>query len=83
MNAKKWVEILEVNDHIQANIFKGLLEAQGVMVMISQEGYQQAIGITGAPNAMVSLLVPDDQETSARQVLDDYEKGLFEIEDPQ
>lgn len=75
---RDWVEIHEVGDQIQANILKGLLEAQGVMVNISQEGYQQAIGLTGMAGTMVKLLVPSDQVSQAEQVLADFYQGKYE-----
>lgn len=75
---RDWVEIHEVGDQIQANILKGLLEAQGVMVNISQEGYQQAIGLTGLPGTMVKLLVPSDQISLAETILADFYQGKYE-----
>ncbi len=75
---RDWIEIHEVSDQIQANILKGLLEAQGVTVNISQEGYQQAIGLSGLPGMMVKLYVPDDQVQQAQQVLNDFYAGNYE-----
>jgi hypothetical protein len=83
MDKREWVEVEEAPDQLQANILKGLLEAQGVTVLVTQEGYQQAIGLAGFGSAMVKIMVPNDQEEMARQVLDDFYSGKFEDEDEQ
>ena len=78
MDKREWVEIEEAADQLQANILKGLLEAQGVTAMISQEGYQQAMGLAGFGSAMVQIMVPSDQVDMAKQVLRDFYSGKFE-----
>jgi hypothetical protein len=80
MEKREWVEVEEAADQLQANILKGLLEAQGVTVLISQEGYQQAIGLAGFGSAMVQIMVPNDQVDMAMQVLKDFYSGKFEEE---
>ena len=60
---------------IQAEIIRGFLEAQGLSVLISREGYQSAIGISGPPAAFIEILVPNDQVADAKNILDDYHSG--------
>lgn len=75
MEEKNWEVVEEVVDIIQAEIIRGLLEAQGISVLISREGYQSAIGITGHPAAFIEVLVPNDQVNEAKKILEDYYSG--------
>jgi hypothetical protein len=77
MAKREWKEVDEVEDLALANILKGLLEAQGVSVMISQESYQQTLGLSGFPGAMVKLYVPSDQLADAEKVIEYFYSGLF------
>ena len=79
MTDEHWEEIEQVAGDLQAEIFKGLLEAQGIQVWLSQEGgghsaYSLTIGKLGA----VHLLVPASQSEAARAVLQDYYAGKYE-----
>jgi hypothetical protein len=78
MTERKWVLIEVVNDAIQAEILKGLLEAQGVMVNIVREGYQTAFGISGQMGVRIEIMAPSDQTELAKQVIADYHTGKFE-----
>ena len=53
MSDRKWELVTMVNDPIQAEILKGLLEAQGVMIHIVREGYQAAYGIANQPSVHI------------------------------
>lgn len=68
---------------IKAEIFKGLLEAQGVTVKLSQEAAASALGLGAGVGKIgeVDILVPKDEEANARQVLKDYYDGKFEEDD--
>ncbi len=68
---------------IEAEIFKGLLEAQGVTVKLSQEAAASALGLGAGVGKIgeVDILVPKDEEANARQVLKDYYDGKFEEDD--
>ena len=74
MSKNKWVEIFSAVNQIEAEIIKGYLEAQGLVVHISQEGYQKAIGISGIPGAYIEIMVPNHQEKQALEFLADYSK---------
>lgn len=78
MQDRKWVLVEVVNDALVAEILKGLLEAQGVMVNIVREGYQAALGITGQMGVRIEILAPSDQADQARQVIADFHAGKFE-----
>lgn len=78
MGDESWVVVTTVSGEIQAEIIKGLLEAQGISVFLNQEGAGRAYGIGVGPLGEVQLLVPHTQEEAAQQVLADYEAGKFE-----
>jgi hypothetical protein len=82
MAAKKWAVLDEIGGTFNAELIKGLLEAQGVPVVLSQEGaghyaYAMTVGSLG----QVQILVPDDHLEEARQILADYYAGKFENPD--
>jgi len=82
MSAKKWAVLDEVGGTLNAELIKGLLEAQGVPAVLSQEGaghyaYAMNVGSLG----QVQILVPEDSLAEARQILSDYYAGKFEDQD--
>jgi hypothetical protein len=83
MPEENWEVIDEVAGDIQAEMLRGLLEAQGFRVWLSQEGAGRAYGLTLSTLGAVQILVPSDSAKSARHVLDDYYAGFYEKEDLQ
>lgn len=81
MNGKTWKKIREEIDVIQAELMKSLLEAHGVQVFISREGYETAMGITGHSLTHIEILVPSDQIEDAKKILVDYDAGNFQLDD--
>lgn len=73
-----WETFAEVGGMLTAELWRGLLEAQGIPVVLSQEGAGRAIGLTVGPLGSVAILVPANEVEHARQVLDDYEAGELE-----
>lgn len=80
MSDRKWELVTVVSDPIQAEILRGLLEAQGVTVHIVREGYQAAFGIANQASVRIELLAPNDQVEAARKIIADYNAGEFEEE---
>lgn len=79
MKSDKWVLLDKVNGSFKAEILKGLLEAQGIETMLSQEGAAHyGYALTVGPMGEVEILVPSRELEHARQVLSDYEAGKFE-----
>lgn len=79
MISDKWVLLDKVNGSFKAEILKGLLEAQGIDTMLSQEGAAHyGYALTVGPMGEVEILVPSRELENARQVLADYEAGKFE-----
>ena len=75
MEDRKWEVVEEALDVVQAEILRGLLEAQGIMVLISREGYESAYGFSGHAAAFIEILVPNDQVKEAKKILGDYYSG--------
>jgi hypothetical protein len=79
MPAENWVVLEEVGGSFQAEILGGLLEAQGIPVVLSQEGAgRSAYAVTVGPLGQVQILVPAEVLEEARKVLEDYYNGAFE-----
>jgi len=78
MEEIKWASLLRVAGDLQAEIFGGLLEAQGIPVLLSREGAGKAYGLSVGPLGEVEILVPSNLLESAQQVMEEYRAGLFE-----
>ena len=75
----KWEVVDEVPGDLQAEILKGLLEAQGIKVWLSQEGIGHSVfPVTISPMGRVQILVPHEQLQDARTILNDYYSGSLE-----
>jgi hypothetical protein len=72
--SKQWIQVGEVTDAFEAEMLRGLLEAQGISVVITQEGAGKAIGITGGRLGSVEVYVAPHQAEEARKLLADYFK---------
>lgn len=77
----EWVVLEYVPGDLQAEILRGLLEAQGIPVFMSQESAGRAIGLTIGPLGEVTILVRSEDLQEAQRVLTDYRSGLFEKEE--
>lgn len=78
MTEQKWVSAITVQGELQAEILRGLLEAQGVPVQLSGEGVARVYGLTAGPLAEVDLLVPETKLSEAQEVVRAYNAGEFE-----
>lgn len=83
----QWEVVDEVAGDLQAEILKGLLQAQEIQVWLSQEGAGKAYGMGMGALGRVQILVPDYSAEAARQILDEYYSGKLEgenlvIDDP-
>jgi hypothetical protein len=83
MSEENWEVIDEVAGDLQAEMLRGLLEAQGFKVWLSQEGAGKAYGLTLSTLGTVQILVPSESAERARLIMDDYYAGLYEKEDLQ
>jgi hypothetical protein len=78
MSDPNWVSVTSVQGELQAELLRGLLEAQGITVQLSEEGVARVYGFTVGPLAEVYLLVPEDQLQAAQKVISDFQAGKFE-----
>lgn len=79
MSSDQWTLLCEMPGQLQAQILRGLLEAQGIsVVLLSQEGVGDAYALTVGPLGLVPILVPHGDLERAHEILDAYFAG----EDP-
>lgn len=82
MGESDWEVVYEAEGPLQAELLRGLLEAQEIPVVLSQEGIGRVYGLTVGPLAVVQILVPGSQVGRARQILKDYDSNVgFETSD--
>lgn len=77
MSKEQWKVLIEVAGEAQANSLRGLLEAQGIQVVLSAEGTSHIYGFSIFPLGAIQIIVPADELEQAQQVLDDFESGVF------
>jgi hypothetical protein len=73
--SEDWIVLDEVPGMLQAEILRGMLEAQEIPSVLSQEGAGRAIGITIGTLGAVQILVPSKDLDRAREILDGYYAG--------
>jgi hypothetical protein len=66
---------------LEADIIKGMLEAQGIETMLSYEAAGTAYGLGVGRLARVEILVRNEQVPEAEAILDDYQSGKFAQEE--
>jgi hypothetical protein len=72
MSDEKWEVVDEVAGELQAELIRGLLEAQEIKVVLSQEGIGRVYATTVGAFGRVQILVSAKDEALARQILDQY-----------
>lgn len=78
MAKEEWTVVDKVHGQLQAEILKGLLEAQGIMVWLNQQGAAHAYAVSVGSLGMVEILVPSSMLENSRQILEAYYRGDFE-----
>ena len=78
MVEEEWVLVDKVQGQLQAELLKGLLEAQGILVWLNQQGASRAYAVTVGTLGAVELLVPSSAYDQAKQIIDAYYRGDFE-----
>ena len=73
-----WLVLGEVPGQLQAEIVRGLLEAQEIVVHLTQEGAGRALGLAVAPLGMVQILVRKKEYAAAEKIYADYLDGALE-----
>jgi N-methylhydantoinase B/oxoprolinase/acetone carboxylase alpha subunit len=75
---EEWILVDKVQGQLQAEILKGLLEAQGIIVWLNAQGAAHAYAVSVGTMGAVELLVPSSLADQARQILEEYYRGDFE-----
>lgn len=83
MNSTDWVVIRTEFFNLQAEILRGLLEAQGIQVYLSSEGYQNAFGLDGPPHHQIEILVALEQKDRALALLAAYDANELTTDEEQ
>jgi hypothetical protein len=78
MSEHNWKPVTTVQGELQAEVVRGLLEAQGIPVFLSQEGVARAYGLGVGPLSEVEIMVPENFEVAAQDVIQRYKAGEFE-----
>jgi Putative prokaryotic signal transducing protein len=78
MTEEEWVLVDRVQGQFQAELLRGLLEAQGIMVYLNQQGAARAYAVTVGTLGAVEILVPSSAAEQAKQILEAYYRGDFE-----
>ena len=78
MTEQQWEVLDEISGSIEAEILRGMLEAQDIPVVLSQEGAGRAIGLTMGPLGETQVLVPKDKLVDAKVILDEFYKSMEE-----
>jgi hypothetical protein len=76
MDAKSsLIKIAVFNEAAQAEVLRGLLEAQGVQVLLSKEAAGQVYGVFVGQMSEIELFVPAAQEQAARALVKEFFHG--------
>ncbi len=78
MTTDKWVCIDEVRGHLDGEIIRASLEANGIPVQIFQESAGITYGLTVGSLGLVKIWVPEKFEQEAREFLDSADRGDLE-----
>ena len=75
MPEHSWVVVETVTGSLNAEILRGLLQAQGIDAMLSQEGAGRALGLEVGPLGEVDILVSPENVQGARKLIDESYAG--------
>ena len=74
----EWVLVDRVQGQLQAEILRGLLEAQGIMVWLNPQGAAHAYAVGVGTLGAVEILVPSSAFDQAKEILEAYYRGDLE-----
>jgi hypothetical protein len=66
------VKIATLYDPAEAEVLRGLLEAQGIRVLLTKEAAAQVYGTFVGSMSEIEIYVPNEHEAAARQLLDEF-----------
>jgi len=65
-------KLIVLNNPTEAELLRGLLEAQGIQVMLSKEAAATVYGLTAGAFSEIEVFVPKSQAAQAKEILDEY-----------
>jgi len=68
------------NGKLDAEMVKTFLESSGIPATLDQESIGGSFGLTIGKLGEVEVLVPSENETEAKKLLDAMERGDFELD---
>ncbi len=71
----EWVRVKRVQGMVEANIIKGLLEANGVPVRLKHETAAVLFGLTLDGLGEVEILVPENYKNYAKRIIETSKEG--------
>jgi hypothetical protein len=81
MHTENWELLDVIYGDLQSELLRGLLEAQDIPVILSQEGAGHNVyPVLVGPLARVEILVPVSDLSQAKEVLKKYHAGEYEGE---
>ena len=84
MVKQDWEIVDTVVGDLQAELLRGLLEAQNIPVYLSQEGVGRSVYVVSVgPLANVHILVPSTHLQQAKKILEEYYAGVYKIQDDE
>jgi len=84
MDEMKWEKLTEVYGHLEADLIKSFLEAEGVPVELFQEAVGRHIYPTTVNGlARVQLFVPKEKGEEARKLLQAYQNSTDDSNDEE
>ncbi|MEX2162563.1 MAG: DUF2007 domain-containing protein [Anaerolineales bacterium] len=69
MSGDSLKKLVVLNDPAEAEVLRGLLEAQGIQVMLSKEGASTAYGLTAGTFGEIEVFVSQVQAKEAEAIL--------------
>ncbi len=72
-----WKVVLTTGNPAQAEILRGLLEAQGIPAAVWQEAAARALGLTVGPFGELRVAVPAGHYAAAQAVVQAFLRGDF------
>ncbi len=76
---KHWTLIEELDDAVEGQLLREMLEQQGVPCVLTQDGTARAFGLS--PTSPVEIYVSPDKGEEARRLIREYFSGSPNVED--
>lgn len=72
MSAEQFKKIAVVNDPSEAEVLRGMLEAQGISVLVTKEAASSVYGLTSGIFAEIEIFVPQSKVKEAERLAEEF-----------